>query len=485
MKRRNIKYKVLVIGLDGASPTIIQKAFESGKMPFLRTILEDSRSRLLNLKSTIPSSTAPSWTSMMTGVNPGKHGIYDFLVHEGIKMRLATYSDVKTPFVWDILSKYNIKSVVLGHPVTYPAKADKNIIMVSGILAPELNDRSVYPLDIINILKAENYTIDIEDKMPLLKSNPTKAVKLCNESATNRTKVAKKILKNYEWGFGFVLFPESDRLLHYHITKEELILKHFEILDRAIRELSSVDDDIIVFVTSDHGFVRIRRVLAVNPLLYNLGLCDLRNGNIHDLALKYGKKIASKIGFVPLKLGVSVSKLLGNMEEAQIRKESSKAWFTPYAESGIRLNPKLTDKEKEKISDLLLSILNNLKDPSTGDKFIKALKRNDVYWGNEVKKAPDIVLIPLKDYMATHIIPSNLEKILFKPNELFLKEGDHVCEYAQYGILGVSGLKVDSTKVYSVMDIAPTILDVFGVPTGEYSHMDGHSFAECDGGGLW
>ena len=95
------KSKVLVIGLDGASYDIIRTAMIQGKMPFLKNLFEKKRN-IVKLRSTIPSSTAPSWTSMMTGVNPGKHGIYDFLIHNGFKERPARYSDVKKPFVWDI-----------------------------------------------------------------------------------------------------------------------------------------------------------------------------------------------------------------------------------------------------------------------------------------------------------------------------------------------------------------------------------------------
>ena len=166
------KSKVLVIGLDGASYDIIRTAMIQGKMPFLKNLFEKKRN-IVKLRSTIPSSTAPSWTSMMTGVNPGKHGIYDFLIHNGFKERPARYSDVKKPFVWDILSKYGIKSAIIGHPLTYPVKKDKNILMVSGILSPELNELSVYPPELIHILREENYSIDIEEKMPLLKSAMT------------------------------------------------------------------------------------------------------------------------------------------------------------------------------------------------------------------------------------------------------------------------------------------------------------------------
>jgi len=472
-----MKNKVMVIGLDGASPDIIQKALQNGSMPFLKKIL-GSGNNLLSLKSTIPSSTAPNWTSMMTGVNPGKHGIFDFLLHEGMNSRIASYSDVKKPFIWDILSNHDIKSVVIGHPLTYPIKKDKNIVMVSGILAPELNEKSVYPIDVLDILHSEKYNIDIEDKMPLLKSNPEEAVKLCNDSAIKRVNAVKKILKKYDWNFAFVLFPESDRLLHYHISNENLIWKHFEILDKAIEELISLDNNIIVFVTSDHGFVKIRKVFAVNSLLYSLELCDIVRNGKRVLALKYGRKIASKLGTTLIKLGIT-GNTFGDMCQGRIIKEKSKAWFTPYAESGIRLNPNLSEDDKQKIVDMLLKILDGLKDPSAANNIVAAFRRKDIYHGDAVNNAPDIILLPLKDYVATHVIPSTLGKILFDPDELFLKEGDHVCEGGSYGILAVHGIKINKNRnIPEIFDITPTILNIFGLKTDDYSYMDGKSFWE-------
>jgi len=470
----NTKKKVMVIGFDGASPSIVKKALSMGKMPYLQSLLEESGNSLENLRSTIPSSTAPSWTSMMTGVNPGKHGIFDFLVHEGFKSRPAKYSDVKKPFVWDILSKHGLKSIVIGHPVTYPVVRDENVIMISGILAPELNENSVNPPELVDTLNKMGYMIDIEDKMVYLKSNPSQALEICNDSAKKRTKASKKLLKDYEWDFSFILFPESDRLLHYHITKEDIVMNHFKVLDDAIRELTSVEDDLTVFITSDHGFITIKKVLAVNVLLNMAGLCEIKSTKTSDIAYKYGKKFASKFGTILAKTKIS-KKVASMLPGEYIVKERSKAWFTPYAESGIRLNPNIPREEKEKIIESLLNILNNLKDPETGEHIVNALKREDVYWGEETPRAPEVVLIPKKEYIATHVVPPQKDKVLFKPKEVFLKEGDHVCEGAQNGILGVSGAHIEQGKNYHVMDITPTVLRIFGISPSEFEYMDGRS----------
>jgi len=68
--------KVLMIGLDGATFTLLDPLVEQGVMPFLGAVL--NRGVRANLMSTRHPLTPPAWTSMITGRSPTSHGIYDF-----------------------------------------------------------------------------------------------------------------------------------------------------------------------------------------------------------------------------------------------------------------------------------------------------------------------------------------------------------------------------------------------------------------------
>src|SRR3989442_15371693 len=67
---------LLVIGLDGATLDLVGPWAAAGRLPVLRGLL--ARGAYGRLRSTIPAATFPAWTSLATGVNPGRHGVLDF-----------------------------------------------------------------------------------------------------------------------------------------------------------------------------------------------------------------------------------------------------------------------------------------------------------------------------------------------------------------------------------------------------------------------
>ncbi|MCL5256546.1 MAG: alkaline phosphatase family protein, partial [Chloroflexi bacterium] len=67
---------VVLLGLDGADFGLVDRLIELGKLPNLQKLREEGASGVL--QSTYPSFTAPAWTSFITGLWPGKHGIFNF-----------------------------------------------------------------------------------------------------------------------------------------------------------------------------------------------------------------------------------------------------------------------------------------------------------------------------------------------------------------------------------------------------------------------
>ena len=78
MQKNTYKNKVIILGIDAMDPTITQQMIREGKLPNLAHL--QSSGTYLPLKTTNPSESVVAWTSFLNGLNPGSHGIFDFVM---------------------------------------------------------------------------------------------------------------------------------------------------------------------------------------------------------------------------------------------------------------------------------------------------------------------------------------------------------------------------------------------------------------------
>src|SRR5713101_2659518 len=69
--------KVIVIGLDGFEPKIVERLLNTGELPNLARLREQGG--YSRIHTTYPAQTPVAWSTFVTGVNPGGHGIFDFI----------------------------------------------------------------------------------------------------------------------------------------------------------------------------------------------------------------------------------------------------------------------------------------------------------------------------------------------------------------------------------------------------------------------
>ncbi len=145
------KRKVIVIGLDGLEPTIVSDLLAKGELPHLSRLA--AQGGFSCVRTTVPAQTPVAWSTFATGMNPGGHGIFDF-----IRRSPATYLpdlalnryEQKNAFMppravnlrrgvalWQVLSAAGIPSTVLRCPCTYPPDNFRGR-MLSGMGVPDL-----------------------------------------------------------------------------------------------------------------------------------------------------------------------------------------------------------------------------------------------------------------------------------------------------------------------------------------------------------
>ncbi|HEV8524319.1 MAG TPA: alkaline phosphatase family protein [Terriglobales bacterium] len=147
-----MKKKVIVVGLDGLEPTIVEAMLERGQLPHLRKVL--CNGFYGRLATTYPAQTPVAWSSFATGTNPGGHGIFDFIRRDAETylpdLALSRFERPKsifsqprvvnrrqgTPF-WQLLTDTGIPSVILRCPVTFPPDTVLGR-MLAGVGVPDL-----------------------------------------------------------------------------------------------------------------------------------------------------------------------------------------------------------------------------------------------------------------------------------------------------------------------------------------------------------
>ena len=290
----------LVIGLDGASPYPL---FTYARQGYLKNIQQLMTTGAYGeLESTIPPATCPAWVTSVTGVNPGKHGISDFILDVDLKKRKYIYANSKqrkSKAIWNIISEESKKVIVINVPVTYPPEK-VNGIMVSGLFTPTLKSKFTYPEHIRESLYDYNYKIDIGESIirrsKIRYDNINKETSDLINLIEKRVMVCENFMNNYSWDFFMVVFTALDRLQHFfwkYIDKNHIgydnkksrlhfpsIIKVYQKIDEAIGRLTRIKEnsygDGNIFIYSDHGFKPLNTYFFTNSFFRQNKLIELK-----------------------------------------------------------------------------------------------------------------------------------------------------------------------------------------------------------------
>jgi predicted AlkP superfamily phosphohydrolase/phosphomutase len=147
-----LRKKVIVIGLDGLEPSIVEPMLVRGELPNLAKIRDSgSYSRL---RTTYPAQTPVAWSSFATGTNPGGHGIFDFISRDPLTYQpdaaLSRFERPKSTLaqprvvnqrkgapIWQVLTNAGVPSTILRCPCTFPPES-LNGKMLAGVGVPDL-----------------------------------------------------------------------------------------------------------------------------------------------------------------------------------------------------------------------------------------------------------------------------------------------------------------------------------------------------------
>jgi predicted AlkP superfamily phosphohydrolase/phosphomutase len=473
--------RVLLIGLDGATFSILDSLMAEGVMPCLKALIASgTRSELA---SVIPPLTPPAWTSLMTGRSPGNHGIFDFLRFEfrpgGRQLRVLDSNDVACETIWSILGRHGLKTTVLNFPMTFPARGIHGNVVPGWVPWRHLRLAS-QPKTLYARLRAALPGFNPRE-LAMDMSLEERALEGCHQEEEYESLIKLHIRRERQWfdvlrhlmreepaHLTAVLFDGVDKLQHFcwrfldrNIFSESpsawesrvrnRCLEYFREIDGFVGEILAMGgDDASVIVASDHGFGPTVELFCVNEWLHRQGY--LVWANAANIEQEY-----------PETLG------LGTMARRfyEIDWDKTTAYCPTPSSNGIFISPPTVDgrgvpaREYESFRRELMEALLQFADPATGEPVITRIwTREEAFAGSHMASAPDLTL-RLRDGGLVSILPSEMllkprseASGAHRPNGVFIAAGPGI----RRGI---------SISRLSILDVAPILLYTMGLPVPE------------------
>lgn len=494
------KRRVLVIGLDGVPLKLIRTWAEAGHLPTLHTLMQNGT--FGNLRSTTPPTSGPSWSSFMTGKNPGKTGIYDFLYRQPSSYNFPPVSanHRQSETIWSLLSQAGKKVGVFNVPVTYPVEA-VNGCMVSGFMTPYSAHDFTYPKELRAEIQQQIGDYAIYPQVTFSEHHADDFFEASRRLLEMRTRTARWLMQRDDWDFFMTVFFDTDRILHqtWHYLdathpwrqgdggedKSQPVLRYFQQLDASIGQILSdqMDENTTVIILSDHGMGAAHNFVILNNWLVKAGLLhfkrDLPSLVKHAMfkagfTLKNIHEIVNRLGLArhaEYKALYSVDGLLKRffLSFRNVDWSRTKAYSFGRHTGPIYVNLKGREPqgsvnpgaEYEAVRQEITALARDFRDPRTGQPLIgRIVPRDELYTGPSFDSAPDLTLFSKKE---TDIFFGLAD---FGDNRLIAPVYRYSGMHRDYGMLIASGKDIRAgagIEGANIWDLAPTILYLLGV----------------------
>lgn len=290
----------VLIGLDGATFTVLDDLMERGVMPFLRGFADEGVRA--NLRSIIPPLTPPAWTSLMTGLRPGQHGVFDFFHQESPEnpyLRFATSHDIQAETIWGRASKAGQRIIALNFPLMFPPPEVHGSVVPGGWMPWRQLRLGCYPPGLFDRLKtlpsfeprelALDMTLEEKAIEGCAASEYADWIALHLRRERRWFDVLRYLMRNEPAQLAAVMFDGVDKLQHLCwrfvdpalaprlSTPWELEIRascegYFRQLDDLIAQICALaGPEATVVLASDHGFGPATDIFYVNRWLEENG----------------------------------------------------------------------------------------------------------------------------------------------------------------------------------------------------------------------
>mgnify|MGYP002631299924 CR=1 FL=1 len=419
--------RLLVIGLDGLEPSLVEQFSED--LPTLDALRREGRWG--PLESTLPYATFPAWSSFLTGVNPGEHGIFDFarLRPNSYQLEFVGGAIRRRPTVARLASDAGLRVACLGFPGSYPPEP-LNGVVIGGFDSPvavTADASFVHPPELAGELDRRFggwRFADFSETRTWVPGWHRRAATRLLEGVERRAAICSWLMERERFDLFMVHFGASDTAAHHFWAFHDpasprrpantqgldgVLRDVYIALDRAVQRLVAQSGAETVLLASDHGFGGSGdKVLYLNRFLAQEGFLQWEAGAGRPSAL--GAATGAALALVPGRLQQRLWRLLGagaGRAEAGRRFRgidwrgtaafSEELSYHPSIRLNVRgrepngrLDPGSVDAVLGEIED---AVRQRLRDPWTGRPAVRRVwRREALYTGPAIGDAPELIL---------------------------------------------------------------------------------------------
>ncbi|HEX6291229.1 MAG TPA: alkaline phosphatase family protein [Herpetosiphonaceae bacterium] len=449
--------RVLVIGLDALSPDLVERWLSD--LPNIRRLMQGGIYG--PLQSITQPITPAAWTAMISGRDPGHFGFTDFTYRVGMSytdFRLVHSRVIRVPTLYSLLSEAGRRVAAIGVPICYPPVDIAGGISVACFMAPSLSKPIVSPPELQSHLLAQTsspYVLDAAVPEQARDIDRDELLRNIREMDRQRFDITRHLMQTTDWDLLFMVAMGTDRVGHYFMRYldpahgrydadpryADAIRDHYRYCDERIGDLlQHAGPDTVVIIASDHGIQRLNGKVNLNQWL-------IENGYLHlDQPID---------GPTPL-------------AKAPIDWSRTRAWARGWG-GQIYLNVQGREPQgcvpTSEVDRLLAELQAGLSELTTADSQplpVTTIRRRDVYSGSQADRCPDLfVQFDELRYLTSDQLGH--AKLITPITELGADDASH----ANLGFLAMAGPNIPALGRFaalSILDVAPTILDLLGVP---------------------
>lgn len=452
--------KIVHIGLDGLNPDLVQEW--RAELMYLDQLMEAGTWG--NLESTVPPITPQAWTCMMSGMNPGHFGFWNFTYRSEYSYEEADLVNSKVvtdrvDTLYTILPRTAKKVAIINLPVSYPPPVIPNGYSISCFLTPSLESPFTNPPE----LKGEiekiigEYIIDASTSdMNYRIMSKDLVLKRIYDMDKQRFDLIPFFMHEKGCDYVFAVIMGTDRMPHLfyryfdkdhvryerNLDFENALKEHYIFCDQNIgRIMEAADKDTVIIVNSDHSVQRLDGRINLNEWLLEEGYLVVRD---------YPSKLTS-------------------LKECDVDWNRTRAWGTGYT-GQIYLNVRGREKHGcveprnygETLDELTEKLL-ALRDPQGRELATRVFRRTEIHSGPYSRFGPDLFInFDECRWNISELIGYGRGELYSYDTPLGADDGGH----GQFGFYAIAGADLPNlgNRPAHIMDIAPTVLSIMDVP---------------------